>query len=233
MKSRFLFLLGLVICTQTLFAQESIIAEMDNQLLQKYILMAKLNYPRKKVFDATEAKAKSTLNAAQLSWLDIFNASYIYSPQTQKGTIGVVGNTTIGTNQIVTQGLMAGVSVNLGNILAKPSLIKNAKADYEIAKANSIEYDATLTNEVKSRYYNFLLAKKNLQIRNMASQNYKGIMSDVKLKYERAEIPIDAYTTSRNAATEAEASVLTAEVAYLVAKNALEEIIGSKLENVN
>ncbi len=106
------------------------------------------------------------------------------------------------------------MTVNLGNLFSKPSLVKTAKADYVIAKAERDQYDATLVNEVKSRYYNYLLARRTLEIRSLASQNYKGIMSDVKAKYERSEIAIDVYTQSRNAATEADALALAAEVEF-------------------
>lgn len=232
MKTKLIVLLSICIYSASVFAQESIIAELDNRLLEKYIALARQNFPRKKTFDAKETIAKSNFNAAQLSWFDIFQGSYLYSPQTQKGSIGIIGNTTTGTSQLVTQGFMAGINVNLGNLFSKPSVIKAAKANYEIAKLDNAEYDAVLANEVKARYYAYLLARKTLQIRSLSSQNLKSIMNDVKLKYERAEIPIDVYTLSRNTATESEALALTSEVEFLKAKNALEEIIGTTLENV-
>ena len=127
---------------------------------------------------------------------------------------------------------MFGATVNLGTLLSRPSVVKAAKADYKLALTESAEYNITLVNEVKSLYYDFLAAKKQLAIRNLAAQSLKALVTDAQQKYERGEIAVDVYTVSKNAATEADALALTAEVAYLKSKNALEDIVGVKLENV-
>jgi outer membrane protein TolC len=206
--------------------------DVDDKMLDKYIALAKQNFPAKKAADARLERAQIAVNTSKLTWFDLFNVGYYYQPQRSKqsGENGGVGINNQG--QIITQGFLAGVTVNLGNLFSKPSLVKTAKADYVIAKAERDQYDATLVNEVKSRYYNYLLARRTLEIRSLASQNYKGIMSDVKAKYERSEIAIDVYTQSRNAATEADALALAAEVEFLKAKNLLEDIIGKKLQDV-
>ncbi len=216
----------------SIFAQESIMNDIDNRLLDKYIELAKQNFPAKKAANARLDRAQIAVNIAKLTWLDLFNVGYYYQPQKSKssGQTGGVGLNTQG--QIITQGFMTGVTVNLGNLFSKPSMVKAAKTDYVIAKAEMDQYDATLVNEVKSRYYAFLLAKRTLEIRTLAAQNYKGIMGDITAKYQRNEIPIDVYTESRNSATEADALALSAEVEYLKAKNLMEEIVGKKLEEV-
>lgn len=231
MKATF-FLVILCITSFSLLAQESIMDDVDDKMLDKYIALAKQNFPAKKAADARLERAQIAVNTSKLTWFDLFNVGYYYQPQRSKqnGETGGVGINTQG--QIITQGFLAGVTVNLGNLFSKPSLVKTAKADYVIAKAERDQYDATLINEVKSRYYNYLLARRTLEIRSLASQNYKGIMSDVKAKYERSEIAIDVYTQSRNAATEADALALAAEVEFLKAKNLLEDIIGKKLQDV-
>lgn len=225
------YLLALLFCFSQFMvsAQESILQDMDNALLEKYISLAKQNYPRKRGFEAKVERAKAVVNTAKLSWFDIFNAGYYYRPENSTGTAG--GNVTP-TGQLITSGFLFGASINLGLFLAKPSIIKAAKADYKLAKADDEEYDGTLTNEVRNRYYAYLLAKRTLEIRNTAAQNLRGVMATVKTKYERAEIPIDTYTAARNAATEADATALAAEVDLLKSKNALEEIIGAKIETV-
>lgn len=213
------------------FAQETIIDEINNTTLQKYIELAKQNFPRKKAFDTKVERTKSALNMSKASWLDIFNGNYYYSPSSTTGTFvspGGTGGINNQTGQLVIRGFSAGISVNLGNFASKPSLIKMAKADYTLAKLEADEYNNTLANEVKARYYDYLLAKKQLTLRTLAAQSYKSIINDTKLKYERAEIPIEVYTAARNAATESEALALTAEVAFLKAKNSLEDIIRNK-----
>ncbi|WP_114789079.1 TolC family protein [Niabella yanshanensis] len=231
MKAIF-FLLFLCTGYSFAFSQESIIEDIDDKTLDKYITLARQHFPAKKAADARLERAQIAVNIAKLTWLDIFNIGYYYQPQRSRSNAdnGGVGINTQG--QIITQGFLTGVTVNIGNLFSKPGLVKTAKAEYTIAKAEREQYDATLNNEVKSRYYDFLLARRTLEIRSLASQNYKGIMSDVKAKYERSEIGIDVYTESRNAATQADALALAAEVAFLKSKNLLEEIIGKKLEDV-
>ncbi|MFT3904327.1 MAG: TolC family protein [Niabella sp.] len=225
------FLLTFCLMSFSLFAQESIIADLDNKVLDKYIALARQNFPTKKAADAKLERAQTAVNMAKLTWLDLFNVGYYYQPQKSKTNIdGGVGINQQG--QIITQGFMTGVTVNIGNLFSKPSVVKAAKADYVVAKAEFDQADILLVNEVKARYYDYLLAKRTLEIRSLASQSYKGIIGDTKAKYERAEIAIDVYTQSRNAATEADAAALTAEVGFLKAKNALEDIIGVKLETV-
>lgn len=231
-------LLAFTMLSISLFAQDAIIDEVNDATLQKYIELAKKNFPRKKAFDTRVDRSKSALNMAKSSWLDIFNGGYYFSPSSSSGTFispgGAAGpgGASSQTGQFVVRGFSAGVSVNLGNLISKPSIVKMAKADYELAKLESTEYDNTLTTEVKSRYYDYLLAKKQLALRTVAAENYKTVINDAKLKYERAEIAIEVYTASRTLATESESQALTAEVTFLKAKNALEDVIGTKLENV-
>ena len=212
-------------------SQESLIRDIDNSLLNKYISLALQNYPRKIAYDERIKKAKSALNATKLSWFDPFFAGFYYRPE--NGGIGVSGGGGGANTQLFTNnGFQFGMNVSLGNLLSKPSLIKGAKTEYNAAKAESSEYEATLIAEVKTRYYDYLLAKRQLELRNLSTQSLKVLLNDAKAKYERAEITIDAYTTSKNAETESEAALLNAEEAYLKAKTALETIIGTQLENV-
>lgn len=215
------------------YAQESLMHDVDSNLLKKYISLAIQNYPRKRAFDERVRKAKSTLTTTWLSWFDPFFAGFYYRPE--NGGIGVSGGgSTTGNTQLFTNnGFQFGINVSLGTLLAKPSLIKGAKTDYNVAKAESAEYQMTLIAEVKTRYYDYLLAKRQLELRNLSTQNLKSLLNDAQQKYERAEITLEAYTASRNAATEAEAALLNAEDAYLKAKNALELMIGAPLESVN
>lgn len=231
---RQLLLFAFMVFSIGAFAQETIIEELDNSMLQKYIQLAKTNFPRKKTFDNKVERSKSALNMAKTSWFDVFNAGYYYTPTKQTGNFIApgTGGTVNQTGQLVVTGFTAGVSVNLGSLLSKPSVVKMAKADHELAKLESLEYDNILANEVKSRYYDYLLAKKQLTLRTVSAQSYKTIIADAKSKYEKAEIPIETYTAARMASTESEALALTAEVAFLKAKNNLEDIIGTKLENV-
>lgn len=230
MKNVLIFL-GLLLLTINVSAQGSVMGEIDNNLLQKYIDLAKQNYPKKVAVAAREVRAKSSLNAARLSWLDAFNANYYWNPQNRNDSANIVGGVAA-NNQIMQRGFLAGVSVNLGTLLAKPSTVKAAKAEHEAAQAENREYFMTLATEVKSRYYDYLLAKKQLALNNVSLLSSKTIFSDAKTKFESGQITIDQYTVAKTATDQSEAILLASEVTYLKAKNALEDMIGEKLENV-
>ncbi|WP_084490018.1 TolC family protein [Niabella ginsenosidivorans] len=229
MRIRYFFFLMTCFVSITALAQESIIGDIDNDLLAKYIALAKQNFPRVKAFHAREDRAKYMANAASMGWFDIINVGYYYYPNSSSKGVG--GNVSPG-GQIVTNGFMVGVSANIGALLSRPSTVKAAKAEVKSAKAETEEYDITLASDVRAKYYDYLSSKKQLAIRNLAAQSLKGIQADAQQKYERGEIAIDAYTTAKNSATEADAQALTAEVTYLKAKDALEGVIGAKLESI-
>ncbi|MGC4233790.1 MAG: TolC family protein [Niabella sp.] len=216
------------------YGQEVIIKDINDQVLSKYIDLAIKNFPRKKAFDATVERAKAQISVAALGILDIFNAGYYYRPENQQGVLLVPGGggTNSGNGSIVTQGFNAGVTVNLGTLLSRPAMIKAAKADYKFAIEQSNEYNTTLATEVKGRYYDFLAAKKQLELRSLAARDLKSNLNNAQVQFQNGQTTIEAYTIAKNASIESEALALTAEVTFLKAKNALEDIIGVKLEAV-
>lgn len=216
-----LFFLSVTIIVQ---AQTSIMAKIDEKELNKYIDLALKNYPRKKVFEANEVKAKNLLATSAFSTLDIFNVSYFYRPNQQ-----VAVNA---QNPFTVNGFQYGVTINLGSLFSKPSNIKAAKADYSAAKAQNEEYAIVLKSEVKSKYYEYIQRKANLVLRNQSTQDLKLLYTDSKLKYERNQVDIDAYTKAKNALDQATELFLASEVDFLKAKNALEDLIGAKIDEV-
>lgn len=230
MKRKFSIILAvLIFLGSSINAQESIIRDIDNGLLQKYIELAQKNFPKRKSVEAREIEAKATLTETKLSYLDAFNANYYWSPRGRDSSrIGGVAS----NNQIMQRGFMAGVSVNLASILSRPSRVKAAKANYEAARADAEEYNTNLISEVKSRYYDYLLMKKQLELNNLSVQNSKTLFSDTRQKFEKGQLTVDQYTVAKTASDQSEAVLLASEVSFLKAKNALEDMIGTKLENV-
>ena len=54
----------------------------------------------------------------------------------------------------------------------------------------------------------------------------------MRYKFEKGEITLQAYNSSRISASGADSSRIQAEIEFLKAKNALEDIIGKKLDQV-
>lgn len=216
-----LFLFGVA----NLKAQESIIEDINYVQLEKFIELAKQNYPRKKIFEAAEEKAKDGVPFAKVSYLDIFNASYFYRPD-GKSAIDVV-------NPYVINGFQFGVHLNVGTFLQKPYEVKQAKADYKLARYEAEEYDILLSNEVKKRYYDYVLQQRKLKIKTQAEQDANSLLQDLRFKFEKAEVTHEAYSEARTGVTEAETDKVEAEADFLKARDALEDIIGVKLSEID
>lgn len=206
------------------FAQESIIPDVKYADLEKYIALAKQNAPKRKILAAQSESIKTGIPVATLSYLDLFNGSYIYRPQ------GKVALDPI--NPYSVNGFQLGVSLNLGNFLAKPFNIKKAKADYRVAQLQEQDFEATLTTEVKARYYDYIQSVAELKIATQAAQDNKGVAESQRYKFEKGQVTLDVYNQSRTLLTQSSTQRITAEVAFLKAKDQLEELIGEKLTDV-
>lgn len=206
------------------YAQESIIGDIKYTDLEKYIALAKQNYPRRKALNETVTKAKAELPITALSYLDIFNASYFYRPQ-EKSVIDPI-------NPYNVNGFQFGINVNLGNFLQKPFNAKKAKSDLKIAQYQAEEYELSIAVEVKKRYYAYIQQINQLKINTQSVQDNKNVADNLKYKFEKGEITLDTYNQSRINLSSALTSKIQSEVSLLTAKDALEEIIGMKLSDV-
>jgi outer membrane protein TolC len=205
-------------------AQETILTDINYGQLEKYIQLAKESYPKRKVATAQMESAKINIPLAKVQYLEIFNASYFYRPEKQD-VVNI-------NNPYTVNGFQFGININLGSFLQKPYLVKKAKADYKVAQLQSQDFDLFLENEVKRRYYNYLMTSSQLKIRTETAQDNKNISEVTRHKFEKGELPLDVYNASRILVSSSNNDKIQYEVNYLLAKDALEEIIGQKLTDV-
>ena len=227
MKKTALLCLLILSGIATTYGQQSIVSQINYTQLEKYIQSAKDNYPRRQIMALNTEVMGVDVPAAKLSYLDILNASYIYRPNSNNA---LAFN---GTKSFLFNGFQFGVNMTIGTFLQKPFLIRKAKSEHKIAQLEEKEYDAILTNEVKSRYYAYILQLNDLKLKTQSAQDNKTVADDMRYKFEKGEITLQAYNTSRISSTGTDSSRIQAEVDFLKAKDALEEIIGKKLEDVN
>jgi outer membrane protein TolC len=214
----------LLFVTSNSYAQESILKDINYSDLQKYIDLAKQNYSVKKISDAQKEVVKLGVTTAKLSYLEMFNSSYFYRPN-RSAVIDVV-------NPYNVNGVQFGVSLNLGNFLQKPFAVKRAKAQYNIAVLESEQTDVLIGMEVKRRYYDYIQQISQLKISTKSAQDNKGVAENLRSKFEKGEITLDAYNQSRVNQSESDSQKIQAEVNFLKSKDLLEEIIGMKLSDV-
>jgi outer membrane protein TolC len=205
-------------------AQNSIMSDVSYPLLEKYIALAKAHYPKSKITEAQMIAVKTGIPIASVSFLDLFNASYFYRPNDNQ----IVN----ANNPYTVNGWQFGITFNLGTYLQKPYILKRAKADYRVATLMNEDMQLTVVGEVKRRYYTYLQAVSQLKIRTQTAQDNKNISETSRHKFERGELSLDLYNASRMLVSASSTDQITAEVGYLNAKDALEEIIGQKLSEV-
>jgi outer membrane protein TolC len=217
-------LLLLTFATVKTNAQESILKDINYSDLEKYINLAKVNFPQMKIAEAKKELVKTGIPIAQASYLDIFNASYFYRPE-KKAVLDPV-------NPYNFNGYQLGVTLNLGSLLTKPFQVKRAKADYKIAVLEAQQNDKTVEMEVKRRYYDYIQQISLLKIATKSAQDNKGVSESLRNKFEKGEITLDAYNQSRLSQSTSESEKINVEINYLKAKDLLEEIVGVKLSEV-
>lgn len=228
-KDYALVLVILCFCGFKGVAQESIIPDIDYKLLDKYIKAAREYYPRRKLVEAQKDVSKVAITTANLSYLDIFSASYFYRPN-DKTPITAPGAT---VNPYIVNGIQYGININLGAFLQKPFMVKRAKAEYKVATLQAEDYDVLMVTEVKKRYYTYVQMLGELKIRTLKAFDNKSVADNARRKFEKGEIPLEAYNSSRVELADASSEKLQTEVNFLNAKDALEEIIGKKLAEIN
>lgn len=219
-----IILASLIFLSVDAFAQESVITKINYADMENYIALAKKNFPKRKIFEAQKIVAKADIPIAQVSYLDMFTANYFYRPE-NKSVIDPI-------NPYNINGFQFGVNFNLGNFLQKPFQVKKAKAGYKIAQLEADEYELQLEREVKSRYYDYIQQVSQLKISTQAAQDNSGVAETLRNRFQKGEITLDAYNQSRIAVSASSSAKIQVEIEYLKAKDALEEIIGVKLDNI-
>ena len=205
-------------------AQDDIASQINPPLLQKYIDLAKEYYPKRKMYRASELSAKAKIGAAKAGYLESMNVSYFYRPD----NAAIVDT----TNPYSINGFQFGVYLNLGLFLRTPSLVKQAREEYNSASYLTKEYDILLETDVKQRYFEYLQWLSDLKVKNQAYIDNKTSSDGLRYKFEKGEVSLDVYTKAKSLTSISSSEKLQAELNMLKAKSSLEALIGKKLEEV-
>ena len=208
--------------------QESILPNISDTFIEKLIASAKLHYPKAKTFEDRVNIAQLNILKAKEDWYNIFSLNYLYSPaQAGGGSLVVTGG-----GQSFLGGYSVGFSTSVGNILQKPAQVKIARQEYDIAKLNEEEYYLNIAAIVKQRYYLYVqqLALVNWTTRNVESSDR--IYQESKHKFEKGEVTFDVYNNTFQSYGTSVQTKIQSETQLLIAKSNLEEIIGTKLEDI-
>jgi outer membrane protein TolC len=190
--------------------------------IEKLIAVAKENYPRVKALNSRIAIAETSLSNAKLAWISPFSLSYVYSPS----------NTLNITNPTFFSGYQIAFSINFSSLLQTPNNVKRAKEERKIEFLSRDEYLLSLVTEVKTRYFNYLAAVKNLKLNVQNSLDAQNLLTMLKYRYEKGEITFTEYNSAATAFASSNQAKIASEAALLSAKASLEELLGIRLEEV-
>jgi outer membrane protein TolC len=215
-----------ILPTSKVAAQASLLSDVSNVYLEKLVAAAKANYPKVKALNSEIIMAKSDLSAAKISWLDPFSLQYVARSNDPN-----INSVNLTTADLLT-GYQFGISVNPGQLFAKPGNIKKAKEQVKIAQANEEEYYIQLTSLVKNRYFVYLQYQKSLVPVNNAYVDAKTNFDSIKMKYQRGEVTFLEFNSASITLNESFQTKLQTEANYLGAKASLEELTVTRLEDI-
>ena len=208
--------------TGKLYAQDSWVPEINTVYLQKLIDTAKKYYPEVKVRSTQIAIATTSYHQANVSWFDIITPSYLYNPSQSTNLI----------TPIAANSYQLAITVNIGNLLAKPFVIHNAKQAVEVATYQKQEYMLALEANVKKLYYTYLMAQQDLRTRLRAEQDAAANVKQMKYKFENAGATLKDYNDALVITYTQTSYRNQGELAVFNAKVGLEELVGRKLEDI-
>jgi outer membrane protein TolC len=216
-----IIMLGLMFTTR-LYAQQSFVAEVNYAYLDKLIATAKQNYPQVKIQQSNVNIAQSTLTQTKVLWLDGITASYIYSP---RNSINVI-------TPNIFNGYQVSVSVNLGSLLSKPFNVRKAREGLNIAKLQQAQYELSIESQIKRLYFSYLGAQADLRVRSTAVVDGEIAVKQLKYSFQKGETTFQFYNDALTSLYNQNSFKVQAELSMLIAKANLEEVLGTKLEDV-
>jgi outer membrane protein TolC len=213
----------ITIFSARLHAQEtSFIKDINYPYLEKLIATAKKNYPEVKARQSQVESAKGLYNSTVFSWLDGLTASYIYSPQT---SINI-------SQPTIFKGYQIAISLNVGQLFSRPGAIKQAKETYKVAQFQQAEYMLSLEAQVKRFYFAYLEAQAELRLRANAVIDAESAVKQLKYAFQKGETTFQIYNEQLNSLYNQNSFKVQAELATFTAKTNLEELLGTKLDDV-
>lgn len=207
---------------QSSYAQESLSKDLDYAYLDKLIALCRANYPKIKMYQAHVEAAETGVKKAKLSYFDIFNFSYLYNPKNNGTPVSASFPFTY----------QFGFFVNIGAIMQKPAMVKQARSELASAEYDKQSFDLNMEAEVKKRYFTYIQKKAVYRVRSNASLDVESMLENVKKRFEMGQETLEKYNQVLVMQTDHAQNLLNSESEVLVAKSSLEELVGQKLEDI-
>lgn len=232
------FLLGFMLEVSTLSVQaqeatQSMMQDISYPYLEKLIEIAKANYPRSKSFKERVGIADLGIRRAKVAYFDALSVSYLYSPA---NTPTYITNPTSPVPTVVNpnwfNNYQIGLLLNIGSMLQKTPLLKQARGEKKVAEYEQQAFDLNLEADVKQRYFAYIQRRAVLRVKHELQLDIESMLKDVKYKFEKGEQSLENYNNVLVMYSDNNQQLIIAESEVLISKTRLEELVGEKLENI-
>jgi outer membrane protein TolC len=196
--------------------------EISYDFLEKLIAVARTNYPRSAAYENRVQLAEKGIKKARLSYFDIISFSYVLSPF----------NRTPALNPNLLTGYQFGFFANVGGLLQKPTIIRQARDELKIIEKEKEVYELSLEADVKRRYFEYVKVRALYRVVAQSVLDSQSMMEDIKYRFERGEITFETYNQALLDKTNRLQTKISFAGDVLIAKSSLEELLGKKLEEV-
>ena len=197
---------------------------------EKLVQLAWQNNPANQELIEKKKAAKYEVDLAKWSWLRTITAS------------GNLNEYTINPEKAQEQNpaftpffprYNFGLSLSLGTIFLTPIETRVAKSNYHVADELINQQKLALRAEVLTRYQDYLMNQKLFDIQNEVTEDEYSEFLLMEQDFKVGEVTLDNYKESLNRYNAELIKRITLERDLKVAKIALEEMIGVKLEDIS
>ena len=197
---------------------------------EKLVQLAWQNNPANQELIEKKKAAKYEVDLAKWSWLRTITAS------------GNLNEYTINPEKAQEQNpaftpffprYNFGLSLSLGTIFLTPIETRVAKSNYQVADELINQQKLALRAEVLTRYQDYLMNQKLFDIQNEVTEDEYSEFLLMEQDFKVGEVTLDNYKESLNRYNAELIKRITLERDLKVAKIALEEMIGVKLEDIS
>jgi outer membrane protein TolC len=189
---------------------------------EKLVALAWKNYPANEVPAHKIEIAEKNVSMAKWSWTDNFRLFYNFNDR-------MLAQDGKGYTQ-PTYGV--GVALNVGSILSLPQKIQVAKENLRISELDQKTQKHEIRREVISRYQKYLLSINLLKIRTQSYEDTYSTYLLITERFKKGEVTLEEYNESLTMYTRSMEAKAVSETEILIAKAAVEELIGVPLEDV-
>ncbi len=233
-----LVLLGCILGAGTLSVQaqegtQSMLQDVSYPYLEKLIEVARTNYPRSKAYKERIGIADIGIRRAKVAYFDALSVSYLYSPaNTTTYITNPVSPVPTVVNPNWLNNYQIGLLLNVGSILQKTPLLKQARGEKRVAEYEQQAFELNLEADVKQRYFAYIQRLAILRVKHELQLDIESMLKDIKYKFEKGEQTLENYNNVLVMYSDNNQQKIIAESEVLISKSKLEELVGEKLENI-